>query len=129
MSDRHNQIKKTQTFTNAVMSSSPSSLITSIQFLDNIGYQLEWTGSPVGNFQVLISADYDPNQDIAGQWIPLLFTYYNGSAFITSYDIPTSMGSPYYIDLSFLSAPYLQVTYTNTSGSGTLNGFLTAKAL
>jgi hypothetical protein len=129
MSDRHNQIRKTQNFTNASMSTSPTSLITSIQFLDNIGLEWIWSGSPVGNFQVQVSADYDPNESIAGNWIPILFTYYNGSAFVTSYDIPTTMLSPYYLDLSPLSAPWIKVVYTNTSGSGTLNGFLTAKAL
>lgn len=131
MSDRHNQIRKCQNFTNAVMSgtSTVTSLTTSIQFLDDIGLEWVWSGSPVGNFQVLISADYDPNENIAGNWVPLLFTYWNGASFVTSYNLPTSLGSPYYIDLALLSAPYIQVTYTNTSGSGTLNGFLTAKAL
>jgi hypothetical protein len=129
MGDRHNQIRKTQTMTNGVMSSSPTSLITSIQFLDDIGLQLQWSGSPVGNFEVQISADYDPNQDIAGTWVPIVFTYWNGTSFVTSQDVPTTMGSPYYFDLDLLSAPYLKVVYNNTSGTGTLNIFLTAKAL
>jgi hypothetical protein len=131
MSDRHDQIRKAQTITNGVMAgtSTISSLITSIQFLDNIGLEFVWSGSPVGNFQVLISADYDPNQNIAGNWVPLLFTYWNGSSFVTSYLLPTSLGSPYYLDLALLSAPWIQVTYTNISGSGTLNTFLTAKAI
>lgn len=131
MGDRKDQIRKFQNFSNAMMigTSTVSSLISSIQFLDEIGLQWNWTGSPVGNFQVLVSADFDPNENIAGNWIPILFTYYTGSALVTSTQIPTTMGSPYYIDLPLLSAPYIQVTYTNTSGSGTLNGFLTAKAI
>jgi hypothetical protein len=106
-----------------------TSLITSIQFLDDIGLELVWSGNPVGNFQVLVSADYDPNENITGNWVPILFTYWTGSAFVTDYNIPTDMGSPYYIDMSLLSAPFIKVTYTNTTGSGTLNGFLTAKAI
>lgn len=129
MGDRHNQIRKAHTLTQGVMSSSPTSDITNIQFLDNIGLEWVWSGSPVGNFQVQISADYDPNEKVAGNWVPLLFTYWNGSAFVTDYNIPTTMGSPYYIDLTLLSAPWLKVIYSNTSGSGTLNEFLTAKAL
>jgi hypothetical protein len=129
MSDRHNQIRKYQNFDNAVMSGSPASLISSIQFLDNIGIELIWSGSPIGNFQVLISADHDPNENIVGNWVPLLFTYWNGSSFVTSYLLPTTLASPYYIDLALLSAPYIQVTYANNSGSGILNGFLTAKAI
>jgi hypothetical protein len=132
MGDRHNQIRKYQFFTNASMSG--TSTITStppsnIQFLDDIGIQLNWSGSPVGNFQIQVSADYDPNEGIAGAWVPILFTYWNGASFITDINVPTTMGSPYYFDLTLLSAPYLQVVYTNTSGMGTLNGFITAKAL
>lgn len=131
MGDRHNQIRKTQTITNGSMigTSTLTSLITNIQFLDNIGLEWIWSGTPVGNFQVLVSADYDPNENIAGNWVPLLFTYWNGSSFVTSYLIPTSLLSPYYLDLALLSAPWMQITYTNTSGSGTLNTFLTAKAV
>jgi hypothetical protein len=111
--------------TSTITSTPPSN----IQFLDDIGIQLNWSGSPVGNFQIQVSADYDPNEGIAGAWIPILFTYWNGASFITDINVPTTMGSPYYFDLTLLSAPYLQVVYTNTSGMGTLNGFITAKAL
>lgn len=131
MSDRHNQIRKFQNFTNASMSGTNVifSLTSSIQFVDNIGLEWVWSGSPVGTFQVQTSADYDPNVEIAGNWVPFLFTYWNGAAFVTSYDIPTSLASPYYLDLELTSAPWIRVQYTNASSSGTLNGFLTAKAV
>lgn len=131
MSGRHNQIRKFQNIASGAMTGTSvvSSAISSIQFVDDIGLEWVWSGSPVGNFQVLVSADYDPNEEVAGNWVPLTFTYWNGSVFVTSQNIPTSMGSPYYVDLTLTSAPWVQVQYTNTSGTGTLNAFLTAKAV
>lgn len=131
MSSRKDQIRKFQNFTNASMTGTSvlTSITSSVQFLDNIGLQWQWSGSPVGNFQVQTSIDYDPNEDIAGTWPPLLFTYWDGAAFVTSYNVPTSLGSPFYLDIDVTSIPWLRVVYTNSSSSGTLNGFLTAKAI
>lgn len=110
-----------------------TSPVTSLQYLDDVGVQFTWTGSPVGNFRIQISADYaqDTNGNVtnAGTWVPLLFSYWNGSAFITSYDVPTSLGSPIYLDMALLSAPWVRLQYTNASSSGVLNAWITAKAL
>jgi len=110
-----------------------TSTVTNIQYLDNVGVQFTWSGSPVGNFQIQVSADYaaDINNNVtnAGNWAPLLFTYWNGTIFVTSYNIPTSLGSPIYMDLDLLSAPWIRVQYTNTSSTGTLTAVITAKAL
>jgi len=109
------------------MTGNLTSAITNIQFLDNIGIQLNFTGSPVGYFQVQVSIDYaqdnQGNVTNAGNWTPLYFTQ------ITSTNVPTSSGSPIYLDLSELSAPWIQVTYTATSGSGTLNAFISCKEI
>lgn len=112
-----------------------TSTVTEIKYLDDIGIQLTWTGSPVGNFEIQISADYQqdtnnpPNVLRTGHWVPLVLTYWNGSAFVTGTDIPTSLGSPVYFDLALLSAPYIRVVYTKTSGTGTLDGYITAKVI
>lgn len=106
-----------------------TSAASSIQTLDDVGVQLSWTGSPVGNFQIQISADYDPVTKTAGVWTPMLFNYWNGATFIPSVNLPTSEDSPYYIDMAWLSAPWIRVSYTNTSGSGVLTAYLCAKAV
>lgn len=109
--------------------------VTNIQFLDNIGLQLNWTGSPVGSFAIQISADYaqdnssPPNVTTTGHWIPLVLSYWDGSAFVTSASIPTSLGSPIYLDLALISAPWIRIVYTKSSGSGTLTGTITAKTV
>ncbi len=138
MSDKKNQLLKYQNITNGDMSlSSITSTITNISFLDDIGIQLNFSGSPVGTFAVQVSADHaqdyssPPNVTVAGNWVPLTFTYWDSgtSAFITGFSVPTSVGSPIYLDLALLSAPWIRVVYTKVSGTGTLNAFITAKAV
>lgn len=111
-----------------------TSKVTDIQWLDNIGLQFVWTGTPVGTFSVQVSADYAPGGEVGsgpanpGNWIPLTLSYWNGTMFVTGTSIPTSVGSPIYLDLDFLSAPWIRAVYTNTSGSGTLTATITGKA-
>lgn len=110
-----------------------TSTVTVIQFMDDIGYQFTWSGSPVGTFQVQVSADYaedrssPPNITNTGHWVPLLFTYWDGTVFVTSTDLPTSVGSPIYVDLALLSSPYIRAVYTKISGTGTLTATITGK--
>ena len=115
------------------MSGSLTSAVTDIQFLDDVGYQFDFTGSPTGTFSVEVSAnysqDYNGNVQNAGTWIPLTLTYWNGSAFVTGTTIPTSVGTPIYLDLALLSAPYIKAIYTAGSGSGTLTATITAKMI
>lgn len=133
MSGRKNNIKQYQSVVNASMASNVTSPVTDVQFLDNIGIQLDFSGAPVGNFQVQVSADYsqDMNGNVqnVGSWVPLILTYFNGSTFTSSPNVPTSVGSPIYLDLNQLSTPYIRIMYISTSGSGTLNAYLTAKMI
>lgn len=98
--------------------------VTNIQYLDNIGIQLNFTGTPVGTFHVQVSADYDQTAEgevvSAGNWINMTLS-----------PPPIASGSPdqIYIDILPTSAPWIRVVYTRTSGTGTLNGFITAKMI
>ncbi len=103
-----------------------TSAITATQMVDNIGYQLTWTGSPTGTFAFQISQNYEPGRSPnsepanAGDWVTL-----------TVSPAITASGSPdtAYVDLNQMSAPYCRVVYTRASGTGTLNIFVTAKAI
>jgi len=131
MSGRKNNLKSFNNIVDGDMSGDLTSDVTDIQWLDDVGLQFVWTGSPVGTFSVQVSADYaqDLNGNVQnpGHWISLILTYWNGSAFVTSDSIPTSVGSPIYLDLALLSAPYIRAIYTAESGSGTLTSTITAK--
>jgi len=124
MSGRKNNLQSFQIITNGTMGvGSITSTVSHIGFLDNIGYQFNFTGSPVGTFAVQISADYaqdtEGNVTNPGNWAPLTFS-----------TIPsTASGSPVYLDITQVSAPWIRAVYVGTSGSGTLNAFMTAKMI
>lgn len=93
------------------MSGSLTSSVTNINFLDNIGIQLIFTGSPTGTFSVEVSNDNT-------SWTALSLS-----------PAPAASGSAgnQYIDLNQLSAAWIRTKYTRTSGSGSLTAYLSAK--
>lgn len=134
MSGRKNVLAPYQSMVDGDMSQATlTSDVSSIQYLDNIGVQIDFTDSPVGTFAVEVSADYaqdassPPNVTNAGNWTAVPITYWDGAAFTTAVSVPTSAGSPIYLDLNQLSAPWLRVVYTMASGTGAANVYVTAK--
>lgn len=123
MSGRKNNLQSYQIITAGDMSADITSAVTNIQTLDNIGIQLNWTGSPVGVFEVQVSIDYAQdnfgNVINAGHWTPIDFQV--GPS--------TTDGSPIYLDLNQLSAPWIRTFYDRTSGTGTLSAYITAKMI
>jgi len=120
-----NALTRTQLLTNGDMStSSLTSAVLEIQYLDDIGVQLNFTGTPTGTFQVQVSADHQQdaqgNVTTAGNWVPITFS---------SSPVASGAAGTVYLDIATLSAPYLRVVYTRVSGSGTLNVFATGKSL
>lgn len=126
-----------QNFTNAVMTGTTTltSPVTSILHKDTVQVQLQWTGSPVGTFQIQACSDYKPalaqtpgfGAPNSGTWSTLPVQDPTTGTTYTS--VPTSAGSPISVNLTQLGHTSIQVVYTNTSGTGTLNGFITAKSL
>ena len=108
-----------------------ASNVTNIQMLDDIGVQIQWIGSPVGVFAVQVSADYaqdaEGNVTNAGQWTPLVFSYLVSGTPTQANSIPTAAGSPIYLDLTLMSAPWVRTVYTKSSGTGTLTAYITGK--
>ena len=107
MSKKSN-LKRFQTITSGDMSlASLTSSVTSIEFLDNVGFQLNFTGSPVGTFSVQVCMDYDADTHQAGTWTTV--SVQQGATAYTA--IPTSLGSPIFIDLNQLSSPFIRLVY------------------
>lgn len=115
------------------MASAITSAITNSQFLDSVCYQLSWTGSPTGTFSVQVSLDHAQSDTgtvlNAGTWTDVTLSYLSGGTIVTATTIPTSVGSPVFIDLALLTSPWVRVKYTASSGSGTLVAYVSAKAL
>lgn len=111
------------------------STISNILHKDTVGIELSWTGAPVGSFYVQVSNSYKPalaqtegyGSPKSGQWtqVPL----FNPITGVTSTTKPTSDGNPMFMNLDQLGAAWIQVVYTNASGSGVLTGMFTAKSL
>ena len=101
-----------------------TSLVTNIQYIDNICLELTFTGSPTGTFSVEGSVDYrqdfNGNVQNAGHWVP-----------ITLPTAPVASGAPgsILIDMNQLSFPYIRVVYTKTSGTGSLTATIGGKQL
>lgn len=126
MSGRKNHLEPFQVITNGDMSADIVSSITNIKGLDNIGYALTFTGAPVGIFSVEISADYSPGASPyappanAGNWVTITL-----SVPVVAAGAPNSA----YIDITEISAPYIRLRYTATSGTGSVNALVVAKAV
>lgn len=119
-----NSLLKTHLISATSMGATITSAAFPCQFQDNIGIQLDWTGSPVGAFSIQTSIDHAQDSQgvitTAGHWITLTL-----STAITA----SGSADDAYIDLNQLSAPWIRVVYTSTSGTGTLDCFIAAKGV
>lgn len=86
--------------------------VTSIQYGDNVGIQLNWTGTPNGSFFVQVSLD---NVNFIPITLPTPVT-------------AAGTASSAYISLNQLDAAYIQFGYTAASSTGTLDAYITWKA-
>lgn len=94
----------------AVITSTP----TNIENLDNIGFQISWTGTAVGVIAILCSID-------GVTYLPLTF-----GPPLTQ---PAGTAGAYLINLTELPYPFIQLQYTNASGTGTLSAWICGKDL
>jgi hypothetical protein len=98
---------------------------TNIQFFNDVGIQLAWTGSnPIGTIGVQVSNDYDPHFPAGpATWTPIQSS--PGTPITVT---PGGSAGNAYFNLDGLAAAYVQVTYTTAGGSsGALTSKLTAK--
>jgi hypothetical protein len=134
MSGRKNSLSKFQIVAAGDMSLQRPSSITNIQYMDNIGIQVNITsGSASGTFDVTISADHFAVTSITGNGTGTEIVTVPGT-FITlgaPYQAVITSGSPtnIYFDLTQLSAPYIRLLWTPSSGSGTFDAFLVGKMI
>lgn len=122
MSGRKSDLLKFQIVTNGSMGGDITSAVTNIQYQDNIGIQLVFTGTPTGTFFVDLSINYyqDQNGNVinAGTWTPMSFSTAPAAA---------GSASDIYLDLNPLSSPWIRTRYVRGSGTGTLNAYLCGK--
>lgn len=93
--------------------------------LDNMSFQATWSGSsPVGKLDVQVSNDHQENGGVvmnAGTWVSI----YAGG---TVPDVTGNTGT-LFLNLTGLSAAFVRVVYTKTSGTGTLQCYFNARSI
>ncbi len=95
-----------------------------VLYKDSVGYQVNFTGSPVGVLQVNGSLDFNPGTPQsrgslnAGNWTT-----------ISSTSITAASPSVVTFNLNQLAAPYVQLQFISSTASGTLTAFFVAKSL
>lgn len=121
----YNLLKPVLILNSVSMGANITSGAVEVKNQDNIGVQLHWTTSDgVGTFSVQISSDHfedtEGNIVVAGNWVTLPL-----SPAITA----ASANDDAYIDLNQMSAMYMRVIYTRTSGTGTVSAIVVAKGV
>ena len=91
---------------------------TSIKFLDNVLFELLFSGAPAGSFYIEVSNDYNPVTNDPGTWIPLDFQ---------ASDVLVSGPIDIMAEVNQSPAPYIRVRWEPTSGTGALTIWISAK--
>lgn len=108
------------------MATTLTSAPTNVQMIDDAGYSLAWTGTPVGVFNIQCSADYNPGTPFTdysanpGTWTTITLT-----TPITASGVPDNG----YVDLTLISAPWIRVQFVPSSGTGSLSVWVTGKSV
>lgn len=89
-----------------------TSVPTNIKNLDNIGFQIAWTGDAAGTLEIQCSIDG--------------VTYYPLS-FDPPILQPSGTEGGYLINLTELPYPWIQLKYRNASGTGNLSAWICGK--
>ena len=120
----YNLLKPVKIVDAVSMGANITSAIIETQLQDNIGIQLDWTGTPVGTFDVQVSMnhlqDAQGNVIRAGTWVSLPLSPAIAAAGVA--DVA-------YIDLTQISASYVRIVYTRTSSTGVLTAMMTGKGI
>jgi hypothetical protein len=108
------------------MASSINGPPTNINGIPGISYDLVWTGTPTGTFQVQVSNSYsqDPegNPINAGSWNTLPTSSFSGT-----YPVPAGSSGFGFLDVVGTEAAWVRLQYTAASGTGTLTVIAAAK--
>lgn len=106
-----------QLFNAAAMTgtSTLTSAVTNIQNLDNIGLQIQWTGTPTGT--ITLNCSLDGNSFYALTLNPAIAQPAGQS------------GGGYLVSLNQLPFPLFSMQYVNSSGTGALSAWIFGKDL
>jgi hypothetical protein len=108
----------------APLASTVTSSAVHIMYLDNVGIQFVWTGTPTCTLNVLVS-----NQTTVGSNPPTPVSGSFTALTLTGVTNPAGGSGTFWIDLNQLGAEWVEAQYASCSGSGTLSAYLSAKGV
>lgn len=113
--------------TNADMTATQTAGPTNIEQVSCIGYDIAWTGAPVGTFAVQVSNTYVPGPlnnlpNNPGTWTTLPNNSFQGT-----YPVPAGSASNGALDIDITGFSWIRLVYTPTSGTGALTVVVSAK--
>ena len=94
---------------------------------DNVGLQFQWTGTPTGTFTIEASMDYQENPSAPGD----VTNTGNWTTITVSPSITQPTGSTGLVlcNLNQLPFPWIRLTYTAGSSTGTLDAWIGYKGV
>jgi hypothetical protein len=111
---------------NVSMATSITGPATILKNLTGISYDIQWTGTPTGTFQVQVSNTYsiDATGSVqnAGNWSTIPSAEFSGT-----YPIPSGFADTGFLDLVGTEAYAVRLVYTASMGSGNLTVIAAAK--
>jgi hypothetical protein len=113
------------------MATTITSQVSRIRYIDNLSYEVVWTGgtSPAGTIQIQASDDYSAND--AGTQVFNAGTWTNIGVVDTSGNPPTISGASgsHMIQIMQLPHEYVRLQYIPTSGTGTMSAWVCGKGV
>lgn len=93
-----------------------------MQYMDNAGISVAWTGTPTGTISIQGSLDYKPTDPPrAGNWFDLTFD--------PALSQPAGSSGSILVNVNQLPYPWLRVNYVSASGSGNVDIWVCGKML
>lgn len=112
---------------NAVVGTSTfTSSVTSVLYRDDIGYQINFTGTPAGVIQFNGSNDYNPQTPQSGN---LLGSSQTGNWFTFASVSGAAISSPYALNINQFPFAFIQCQVGSMTSALTCNGFVSTKSV
>lgn len=103
-----------------------TSSVTANLYRDNIGYQINFSGNPVGIFQFNGSNDYNPKLPQSGDFQG---SSPNGTWFTFASVSTANVFSPYGLNINQFPFAFIQFQFVSATSSGLLSGYISSKSL
>jgi hypothetical protein len=106
-----------QIITNGVMTGTAAVVSTPLNMedIDNVGLEVDWTGTAVGTFSLEASNKYDPDTNPSAT--------FKAVTLATPPANPAGSASGWLLDLNQIPFRWVRLRYTNSSSTGVLNAY------